>query len=128
MPIRFSWFWTGHFTSGEILNFFCYVYIFKRVIFFFSSSVNYNYVLKCNFWGCNLNLHSRFKMHFFGEQFEEHLCSKMYFLREQFWRTLLFWNVFFEGATFVLKFMNNLFKIYVCWLVWLLLYIFMAAE
>ena len=62
----------------------------------------------------------------------------MYFLREQCWRTPMFWNVFFEGATskntyvlktiHVLKSINNLFKIYGCWLVWLLLYIFMAAK
>ena len=67
-----------------------------------------------------------------------HLSFEMYFLREQFWKTLMFSNVFFEGAiskntyvletTYVLKWMNNLFKIYGCWLVWLLLYIFMAAK
>ena len=61
-----------------------------------------------------------------------HLCFKIYFLREQFWRTSMFWNLYFEGAilrnTYVLKSMNNLFKIYGCWLVWLLLYIFMAAD
>ena len=43
---------------------------------YFSSSVTYNYILKCIFWGSNLNIH---------------LC-------------------------------------FGCWLVWLLLYIFMTAE
>ena len=83
----------------------------------FSSSVNCNYILKCIFWGGNLNMH---------------LCFEMYFLREQFRRTTIFWNVFFEGAIlkniYVLKLMNNSFKISGCWLVWLLLYIFMAPE
>ena len=59
----------------------------------------------------------------FEEEFKEYLCFEMYFLREQFWRT-----VFLERATYVLKCMNYLFKIYGCWLVWLQLYIFMAAE
>ena len=67
-----------------------------------------------------------------------HLCFEWYILREQFWRTLMFWNAFFEGeilkntyvlkTNYVLKWVNNLIKIYGCLLVYLLLYIFMAAE
>ena len=92
MSIRFCWLWTDHFTAGDILNLFCYAYIFKRVIFVFPVQLI----------------------------------------------TIMFWNAFFEGAilkntyvqktTYVLKWMNNLFKIFGCWLVWLLLYIFMAAD
>ena len=44
------------------------------------------YVFKCIFWGSN---------------FEEHLCFEMHFLREQFKCTLMFWNVFFEGAIYL---------------------------
>ena len=66
------------------------------------------YVLKCIFWKSNLKSTYVLKCIFWGSNFEEH--------------------VFFEGATYLLKCNNNLFKIYGCWLVWLLLYIFMAAD
>ena len=92
-------------------------------------------VLKCIFWGSN---------------FEEHLRFGMHFLWEQFWCALTFWNAFFERAilksTFVLKYIffegaiskstyvlkcifwgSNLYRIYGCWLVWLLLYTFVVA-
>ena len=75
-------------------------------------------VLKCIFWGSN---------------FEEHLRFGMHFLWEQFWKALLKY-IFFEGAisksTYVLKCIfwgSNLYRIYGCWLVWLLLYTFMVA-
>ena len=129
MPIRFCWLWTDHFTAGDILNLFCYAYIFKKVIFVFPVqliTILQQFNDKC------------FEMHFLREQFK---CALMFwnvFFEGAIWRTLMFWNVFFEGAvlkniffegaTYVLKCMNNLFKIYGCWLVWLLLYIFMAAE
>ena len=75
---------------------------FKRAIWICT------YVLKCIFWGINLKSTYVLKCIFWESNFEEH--------------------IFFEGATYVLKCMNNLFKIYGYWLVWLLLYIFMAIK
>ena len=60
-------------------------------------------------------MHLCFEMYFLREQFKKYLCFEIHFLRKQFWKTL-----FFERATYVLKCMKNLFKIYGCWLVWLL--------
>ena len=68
-------------------------------------------------------MHLCFEMNFLTKQFKEYLCFEIHFLREQFWKT-----VFFKRAIYILKCMKNLFKIYGCRLVWLLLYIFMAAE
>ena len=133
MPIRFCWLWTDHFTAGDILNLFCYAYIFKKVIFvipvqlikilqqlndkcFEGAIWMRTYVLKCIVWGRNL-------------------------------RTLMFWTVLFEGA--ILKntyffwgsnlssemyeqFIQNLWLLisltaalyfHGCWIVWLLIYI-----
>ena len=59
------------------------------------------YVLKCIFWKSNLKSTYVLKCIFWGSNFEEH--------------------IFFEEATYVLKCMNNLFKVYGCWLVRLLL-------
>ena len=97
----------------------CCVYIFKRIIFvfqlqlitimfwniFFEGAIWIcTYVLKCIFRGSNLKNIYILKCIIWGSNFE-----KQYFLREQ----LMFWSVW---------------TIYGCWLVWLLLYIFIAAE
>ena len=53
---------------------------------------------------------------------------EMHFFREHFWRSLKFWNAFFERAilmcTYGLKCIfwgSNLFRINGCWLVWLMI-------
>ena len=68
-------------------------------------------VLKCIFWVSNFNVCP---------------CFEMYFLREQFWDVffegaiLMLWSIFFEGAILKCIFWgSNLFRIYGCWLVWL---------
>ena len=77
--------------------------------------------LKCIFWGSNFKVHPR---------------SEIHFLREQFWSAPMFWNAFFEGVmlkcTHVLKCIfwgSNYFNflIHGCWLVWLLLYVFVKV-
>ena len=73
-------------------------------------------VLKCSFQGSNFNMHLYFQMYFWGSNFEEHLCSEMHFFREHlFWSLWLLINVAaalcFHG----------------CWLVLLLLYIFIRV-
>ena len=45
----------------------------------FSSSVNYNYILKCVCWGSNLNMPLCFE-----GAILKNTCFEMYFLREQF--------------------------------------------
>ena len=68
-------------------------------------------ILICIFWVSNFNVR---------------ICFEMYFLREQFWDVffegaiLMLWSIFFEGAILKCIFWgSNLFRIYGCWLVWL---------
>ena len=117
MPIRFCWLWTDHFTAGDILNLFCYAYIFKKVIFVFPVqliTILQQFNDKC------------FEMHFLREQFK---CALMFwntFFERAIWRALKFWNVFFEGA--ILKNTYFLREQLMFWNVWTTYLKFMVAD
>ena len=91
-------------------------------------------VLKCIFWGSSFEEHLRFECIFCESNFDVHLHSEMHFLRAILKSTFVLKYIFFEGAisksTYVLKCIfwgSNLYRIYGCWLVRLLLYTFMIS-
>ena len=99
----------------------------------FTKNILKTAVLKCTFWGSNFEVHLCSEMHFLREQFWSVPLFWNAFLREQFWSTTMFWNAFFKGAILkcihVLKRIfrrSNYFLFHGCWLVWLLLYVFLS--